>query len=163
MVHHFKTIQWRKRERSLKSTPSKTPSQQRWKPCPPKQTPAASIFFYETDTHQTPPSSLSLQWLYSPRSPLYSPPASLPSRESSVEPHSEDSSPTGSKRHQSETAFIRPHNIDRGLTPGLSALLQEMSPLAPYKLERSAKARARQAFSTMRWTPFKTLQRKSVN
>ena len=38
-----------------------------------------------------------------------------------------------------------------------------MSPLAPYKLERSAKARARQAFSTMHWTPFKTLQRKSVN
>ena len=37
-----------------------------------------------------------------------------------------------------------------------------MSPLAPYKWERSAKARARQAFSTMHWTPFKTFLSKSV-
>ena len=112
---------------------------------------ARSMLFDEPDTHQTPPPSPSPspQQLYSPRSPSYSPPASLPSRESSVEPHSEDSSPTGRKRHQSEPAFIRPHDVDRGLTPGLSALLQETSPLAPYKLERSAKARARQAFSTM--------------
>ena len=35
------------------------------------------------------------------------PPASLPSRESSIEPCSEDSSPTGRKRHQSEPAFIQ--------------------------------------------------------
>ena len=124
-----------------------------------------SIFFYESGTHQTSPSSPSpsSQWLYSPRPPSYSPPASLPSRESSVEPHLEDSSPTGRKRHQSEPAFMRPHDVNRGLTPRLSALLQETSPLAPYKLERSAKARARQAFSTMHWTPFKTLWRKSEN
>ena len=54
---------------------------------------------------------------HSPRSPSFSQPASLPSRESSVEPSSEDSSPEGRKRHQSEPAFIRPHNIDQGLTP----------------------------------------------
>ena len=122
-----------------------------------------SIFFYETNTHQTPHSSPSPQQLYSPRLPSYSPPASRSSRESSVDPHSEDSSPTGRKRHQSEPAFIRPHDINRGLTPGLSALLQEMSPLAPYKQERLAKVRATQAFSTMRWTPFKTLQRNNEN
>ena len=40
---------------------------------------------------------------------------------------------------------------------------KEMSPLAPHKLERSAKARARQAFSTMHWTPFKTPLRKVGN
>ena len=61
--------------------------------------------------------------------------------------------------YKQEPSFIRPHDIDRGLTPGLSTQLQEMSPLAPYKFERSAKARARQAFSTMHWPPFKTLQR----
>ena len=43
---------------------------------------------------------------YSPRSPSCSPPASFPSRESSMEPNSEDSSPEGRKRHQSEPAFI---------------------------------------------------------
>ena len=37
MVHHFKTIQWKKRARSLKLTPFKTPSQQRWKLCPSNQ------------------------------------------------------------------------------------------------------------------------------
>ena len=123
-----------------------------------------SMFFHETGTHHTPPSSPSPspQQLHSPRSPSYSPPASLPSRESSVEPCSEDSIPTGRKRHQSEPAFIRPQDIDKGLTPGLSALLQETSPLAPYKQDRSVKAKARQAFSTMPWTPFKTLWRKSV-
>ena len=122
------------------------------------------MFFDETSTHQTPPSSPlpSPQWLYSPRSLSYSPPASRSPWESSVEPHSEDSSPTGRKRHKSKPAFIRPRDVNRGLTPGLSALMQEMSPLAPYKWERSAKARARQAFNTMHWTPFNTLLRKSV-
>ena len=125
---------------------------------------ARSMIFNETSTHHTHPSSPlpSPQQLYSPRFSSYSPPSSLPSRESSVEPHLEDSSPTGRKRQKSEPAFIRPQDIDRGLTPGLSALLQGMSPLAPYKRERPAKARARQAFSTMCWTPFMTLMRKSV-
>ena len=64
---------------------------------------------------------------------------------------------------QSEPAFIIPQDIDRGLTPGLSALLQETSPLAPYKWERSAKARARQAFSTMHWLLSRPLWEKCAN
>ena len=75
-----------------------------------------SILFDEPDTHQTPPTS---------------PPSSFPSRESSVESTSEDSSPEGRKRHQSKPAFIQPCDIDQGLSHGLSALLAEMSPLAP--------------------------------
>ena len=93
-----------------------------------------SMMFDSPETCQTPPASpaTSPPRCYSPRSPSFSPPASLPSRESSVEPSSEDSSLEGRKRHQSEPAFIRPHDIDQGLTPRLSALLAEMSPLAPY-------------------------------
>ena len=92
-----------------------------------------SVLFDEPDLPQTPPASppSSPPWHYSPRSP----PASFPSRESSVEPSSEDSSPEGRKRHQSEPAFIRPHDIDRGLTHGLSALLVETSPLGPYRIQ----------------------------
>ena len=88
-----------------------------------------SMFFDEVDTYHIPASSPlpSPQWLYSPSSPSYSPPAPPSSRESSVEPHSEDSTSTGRKRHQSEPAFIRPQDIDRGLTCGLSAFLREMS------------------------------------
>ena len=81
---------------------------------------ARSMLFDEPNTHHTPPPSPSSspQWLYSPRYfPSFSTPASLPSRESSVESHSEDSSPTGRKRHQFEPAFIRPHDVNRGLTP----------------------------------------------
>ena len=46
-----------------------------------------------------------------------------------MEPRSEDSSPEGRKRHQSEPAFIRPRDVDRGLTHGLPALLANTSPL----------------------------------
>ena len=74
--------------------------------------------------------------------------ASFPSRESSVEPSSEDSSSKGRKRHQSEPAFIRPCDIDRGLTHGLSALLAETSPLAPYRIQRQAKVKAQEKIST---------------
>ena len=91
-----------------------------------------SMLFDEPDTHQTPPTP-PLR-CYSPRSP------SFPSRESSVEPNSEDSSPEGSKRHQSEPAFIQPHDVDQGLSHGLSALLAETSPLAPYRIQQQAKA-----------------------
>ena len=95
-----------------------------------------SMLFDEPDTHQTPPTSppSSPLWCYSARSPSCSPPASFPSRESSMEPSSEDSSPEGRKRHQSEPVFIQPHNIDQGLSHGLSALLAETSPLAPYRI-----------------------------
>ena len=109
-----------------------------------------SMMFDGPETHQTPPASpaMSPPRCHSPRSPSYSPPASFPSRESSVEPSSEDSSPEGRKRHQSEPAFIRPRDIDQGLTPGLSALLAETSPLAPYRLQRQAKAKAQEKITT---------------
>ena len=92
-----------------------------------------SMLFDEPDTHQTPPTS-PLR-CYSPRSPSCSTPASFPSRESSVEPSSEDCSPESRKRHQSEPAFIPPHDVDQGLSHGLSALLAETSPLAPYRIQ----------------------------
>ena len=84
-----------------------------------------SMLFDEPDTHQTSPSSPPR--CYSTRSLSCSPPASFPSRESSMEPSSEDSSPKGRKRHQSEPAFIRPCDIDRGLTHGLSALSRNIT------------------------------------
>ena len=114
-----------------------------------------SMLFDEPDLHQTPPASppSSPLWHYSPRSLSCSPPASFPSREPSVEPSSEDSSPKGRKRHQPEPAFIRPHDIDRGLTHGLSALLAKTSPLAPYRIQRQAKVKAQEKISTS----FKTI------
>ena len=109
-----------------------------------------SMMFDGPETRRTPPPSpaTSPPRHHSPRSPSFSPPASLPSRESSVEPSSEDSSPEGRKRHQSEPAFITPCDIDQGLTPGLSALLAETSPLAPYRLQRQAKAKAQKRIIT---------------
>ena len=81
---------------------------------------------------------------YSLRAPSYSPTSSP------EEPQSEDSSPKGRKRHQPEPAFIQPQNVDRGLTPGLSVLLAEMSPLAPYRIERSAKVIAKQKLNAQK-------------
>ena len=107
-----------------------------------------SMLFDEPDTHQTPPTLPSPPRCYSPRSPSCSPPASFPSRESSVEPSSEDSSPKGRKRHQSEPAFIQPCDVDQGLPHGLSALLAETSPLAPYRLQQQAKAKAQEKIIT---------------
>ena len=109
-----------------------------------------SMLFDEPDLPQTPPASpaSSPPQHYSFRSLSYSPPASFPSRESSVEPSSEDSSPEGRKRHQSEPAFIRPCDVDRGLTHGLSALLVETSSLAPYRIQRQVKVKAQDKIST---------------
>ena len=122
-----------------------------------------SMMFDGPETHQTPPMSpaTSHPRRHSPRSPSYSPPASLPSRESSGEPSSEDPSPKGRKRHQSEPAFIRPRDIDQGLTPGLSALLAETSPLAPYWWQQQAKAKAQEKIITQKWLlsrPFGSFQ-----
>ena len=109
-----------------------------------------SMLFDELDLPQTPPASppSSPPQHYSPRLLSCSPPASFPSREPSVEPSPEDPSPKGRKRHQSEPAFIRPHDIDRGLTHGLSALLVETSPLAPYRIQRQVKVKAQEKIST---------------
>ena len=109
-----------------------------------------SMLCDEPNTHQTPPTSPPSSPLrcYSPRSLSCSPPASFPSRESSVEPSSEDSSPEGRKRHQSEPAFIQPHDVDQGLSHGLSALLAETSPLAPYRIQWQVKVKAQEKIST---------------
>ena len=116
-----------------------------------------SMLFDEPDLPQTPSTSPSSSppKHYSPRSLSCSPPASFPSREASVEPSSEDSSPKGRKRHQSEPAFIRPCDIDRRPTHGLSALLAETSPLAPYRIQWQAKVKAQEKISTQ--TSFKTI------
>ena len=174
----FKTIKWRKGKNSLKTIPFKT-IMVISRPCRPD--PCHSTIEWVTSvkkqiiwtpgpwcfdspkTHQTPPASpaMSPPRHHSPRSPSFSPPASLPSRESSVEPSSEDSSPEGRKRHQSEPAFIRPRDINQGLTPGLSALLAETSPLAPYRLQRQAKAKAQKKIITHKWVisrPFASFQ-----
>ena len=112
-----------------------------------------SMLFDELDTHQTPPTlpPSSPPRHYSPRSPSCSPPAPFPSRESSMEPSSEDSSPEGRKRHQSEPAFIWPHDVDQELSHGLSALLAEMWPLAPYRIQWQAKTKAQEKISTHKW------------
>ena len=120
------------------------------------------MLFDEPDTHQTPPTSPPHHHPprhYSNRSLSCSPPASFPSRESSMEPSSEDSSPEGRKRHHSEPAFIWPHDVDRGLTHGFSALLAETSPLAPYRIQQHTKVQAQEKISTHKWLlsrPFDT-------
>ena len=48
--------------------------------------------------------------------------------------------------------------LDTGLSTELAALLQETSPLAPYKKERSANRKVIQTFNIMRWTSVRTLQ-----
>ena len=80
--------------------------------------------------------------VHSPRSPSSSPPARLSSREHLVSPAKEDHT---APKH----TIIRPQDVDTQPTPGLAALAQVTSPLAPYKIQRSAKRRARQAFSNM--------------
>ena len=95
-------------------------------------------------TSESTPSTSHLEQHFSPHSPSSSPPAQLSSREALVSPTAEDHT---AQRHP---AFIWPQDIDTQLTTGLAALVQETSPLAPYKIQRSAKRKARQAFSIMR-------------
>ena len=79
----------------------------------------------------------------SPHSPSSSPPTQLSPREALV-------SPTEDHTAQRQPAFIRPQDVNTQHTTGLAALVQETSLLTPYKKHRSAKRKARQAFSTMR-------------
>ena len=97
-----------------------------------------------SDSTPSPSHPSHLEQHFSPRSPSLSPPAQLSSRETLVSPTAEDHTA------QRLPAFIRPQDIDTQLTTGLAALVQETSSLAPYKIQRSAKRKARQAFSTMR-------------
>ena len=80
---------------------------------------------------------------FSPHSPLSSPPAQLSSREKLVSPNAEDHT---APKHQ----IIRPQDVNTQMTSGLAALVQETSPLAPYKIQCSAKRKARQTLSNMR-------------
>ena len=77
-------------------------------------------------------------------SPLSSPPAQLSPREHLVSPNTEDHT---APKHQT---IIRPQDVDTWLTSGLAALIHETSPLAPYKIQRSTKRKARQTVSNMR-------------
>ena len=103
------------------------------------------LFKYTAETEKmsnTTPSSS--HRVHSPHSPSSSPPAQLSSREKLVSPNIEDHT---APKHQT---IIRPQDVNTQLTPGLAALVQETSPLAPYKIQRSTIRRARQAFSNMR-------------
>ena len=152
MVPPFKTIQWKKRRNSPKTIPFKTINPVRWNPClsrmvqaiwtpypcclmnltyikHPLHHPQSAI---HPDHHHAHP-----QHHFHPENHLWSP--------GQRTPHPK----TG--RHQSEPAFIRPHDIDRGLTHGLSALLAETSPLAPYRIQWQAKVKAQEKISTQKW------------
>ena len=78
---------------------------------------------------------------FSPCSPSSSPPAQLSSRENLVSPNAEDHL---APKHQ----IIRPQDINTQMTSGLAALIQETSPLAPYKIQHSTKRKARQTLSS---------------
>ena len=80
---------------------------------------------------------------FSPCSTSSSPPAQLSSREKLVSPNAEDHI---APKHQT---IIWPQDVNTQLTSGLAALVQETSPLAPYKIQHSTKRKARQAFSNM--------------
>ena len=157
---HFKTIWWKKGKSSPENNfqdPKSTKVKSVSFLMDTSYMDARSMLFDEPDTHQTPP--------WSP--PIITPAAILTQVAIIFTPciyHQENHQlPTKRILHLQagrDTSLnqpsSRPHDVDRGLTPRLSALLQEMSPLAPYKLERSTKAKARQAFSTMHYTPFDT-------
>ena len=70
---------------------------------------------------------------FSPHSPSSSPPAQLSSREKLVSSNAEDHT---APKHQT---IIRPQDVNTQLTSGLAALVQETLPLAPYKIQHSAK------------------------
>ena len=81
--------------------------------------------------------------VHSPRSPSSSPPAHLSPREHLVSPAEEDHT---TPKH----TIIRPQDVDTQLTPGLAVFVQVTSPLAPYKLQCSAKRQAGPVFSNKR-------------
>ena len=80
---------------------------------------------------------------FSPHSPSSSPPAQLSSREKLVSPNAEDHM---APKHQ----IIRPQDVNKQMTSGLAALIQETSPIAPYKIQPSAKRKARHTIRNMR-------------
>ena len=153
MAPPFKTIQWKKERNSPKSFPFKTISPARPNPCLSRRKPAILIpgpCCLMNPTHIKHPQHHPQGTTHLDHHHAHTA-ASFPSRESSVEPSSEDSSPKGRKRHKSEPAFIWPCDIDQGLSHGLSALLAETSPLAPYRIQWQAKVKAQEKISTHKW------------
>ena len=103
------------------------------------------LFKYSAEAGETSkPKSHSSHHVHSPRSPSSSPPAQFSPREHLVSPTWEDH--TAPKQHK----IIQPQDIDKRPTPRLAALVQETSPLAPYKIQCSTKRRAWQTLSNMR-------------
>ena len=109
------------------------------------RTTVVPLFKYTAEAcYKSKPKSHSSHSVHSPQSPSSSPPAQFSPREHLVSPTREDH--TAPKQHK----IIRPQDVDKQLTPGLAALVQETSPLAPYKIQCSAKRRAWQMLSNMR-------------
>ena len=108
------------------------------------QTMVIPLFKYAAETEKmsnsTPSSS---HRIHSPCSPSSSPLAWFSPREHLVSPNAEDHT---APKHQT---IIWPQDIDTQLTSGLAALIQETSPLAPYKIQCSAKRKARPTLSYM--------------
>ena len=155
----------KKRKSSLKSTPFKTPSPQRWKPCPSRQTPATwtpDPCYLMNLTHIRHPSSPPPQQLYSPRSPSYSLSCISTSRESSVEPHSQDFTyrqeeiSVWTSLHQTPWHWQRTHTWTFSFSAG------NVTP-STIQTGEISQSKSQTAFSTMHWTPFKTLQKKIGN
>ena len=128
-----------------------------------------SMMFDGPETRQTPPASLSCSppassppRCHSPRSPSYSPPASFPSRESSAQAQLRGLLTWRQEETPVWTSFhLTLRHVNQGLTCGLSALLAEMSPLAPYRLQQQAKAKAQEKITTHKWLlsrPFGSFQ-----
>ena len=151
--HHFKTLQRLKRRFHadvIMLTPFKTPGWEQEKSYVLEMTQWSSNGS-QTETAANKMStcptsssdSSSSHRVHLPRSPSSSPPAQLSPREHLVSPNTEDH--TAPKKQK----IIRPQDIDKQPTSGLAALVQETSPLAPYKIQCSAKRRARQMLSNM--------------
>ena len=91
-----------------------------------------SMLFDEPNLHQTPPTSpIITPMLLFTQITIMLTPSIISIQRIICGAQLRGLSPEGRKRHQSEPAFIRPCDIDRGLTHRLSALLVETSPLAP--------------------------------
>ena len=123
---------------------------------------ARSMFYDEPNTHRTHPSSPSLspQWLYSPRSPSYSPPASRSSRESLVQLHSRglftyrwEETSVWTSLHKTPWYWQRNHT---------KTFTGNVNP-STIQTGEICQSKSQTGFSTMRWTPFKTLWRKIGN
>ena len=108
------------------------------------RTTVVPLFKYTAEASEmSKPTQHSSHHVHSPRSPSSSPPAQFSPREHLVSPAQQDH--TTPKQHK----IIWPQDIDKQPTPGLAALVQETSPLAPYKIQCSAKRRARHTLSNM--------------